>query len=166
MAITSAGMHVTTIISLATQFIIVFDCVFTFMCSVLRGIGVFNFKNRKQGFALLECSVTFSIKCYIFVCKQEVDNKDLWQQRWGLLQKHLPSFILDAHNRCISKADQPIAYMECPLQHDESCAPHIRLDALATDADVWCTKVNPMKLISKDAYNLLLQPKDKPSKQL
>ena len=127
---------------------------------------MFNFKNRKQGFALLKCSVTFSIKCYIFVLEQEVDRRDLWQQRWDLLLEHLPSFILGAHNCCISKADRPIVYMECPLQHDENCAPHIRLDTLAIDTDVWCTKVNPMKLISKDAYNLLLQPKDKPSKQL
>jgi len=133
---------------------------------VLRGIGVFDFKSRKQGFTLQLCSVNFSIKCSIFVFKQETNNRDLCQQRWDLLQKHLPSFILDAHSRCISKADQPIAYMECPIQHDENCAPHIRLNTLAANTDVWCTKENPKKLIPKDAYNLLLQPRDNPGKKL
>ena len=93
-----------------------------------------------------------------------MDNRDLWQQRWGLLQEQLPSFILDAHNRCISKAQPPIAYMECPIQHDENCAPHIRLDTIAIDTNIWCTKVNPKELIPKDACNLLLQPKDHPGK--
>ena len=98
--------------------------------------------------------------------QQEVCDRDLWQQRWDLIQEHLQFFILDAHKRCISKAQQPITYMECPVQHDENCAPHIRLDALAIDRDVWCTKVNPKRLISKDAYNLLLKPNDQPSKLL
>ena len=136
------------------------------MCSVCRGIGVFDFKNRKQGFTLQLCSVTFSIKCYIFVLQQEMHNRDLWLQRRDLLQEHLPSFILDAHNRCIFKADQPIAYMECPMQHDENCAPHVRLDTLAIDTDVWCTRMNPKKLVSKDAYNLLLQPQGNTGKEL
>jgi len=132
-----------------------------FICSVLRGIGVFDFDNKKQGFTLQQCSVTFSIKCYVFVLQQEVCNKHLWQQRWDLLQKHLHSFILDAHKRCIPNAQQPIAYIECP---EKDCTPHICLDTLTTDTDIWCTKVNPKKLIPRDTYNLVLEPKDQPGK--
>ena len=85
-------------------------------------------------------------------------NKDLWKERWDLLQKHLKSFVFDAHNRCIPKAQQPITYIECPLQNDKSYVPLIRLDALTPDNDVWCTKENPKRLVSRSAYNLLLNP--------
>lgn len=135
-----------------------------FIYRVLCGIGVFDFSSGKQGFALEQCSKTFSIKCYIYVLQQEVCNRDLWQQRWDLLQEHLQSFVLDAHSRCISKARLPIAYMECPLQHNDDCAPHVRLDALAVDTDIWCNKVNPKRLISRDTYSLLLKPHNHPSK--
>ena len=135
-----------------------------FVYSILHGIGVFDFNNGKQGFALQQCSVTFSIKCYIFVLQREVCNKDLRQQRWDLLQQHLKSFVFDAHNRCIPKAQQPITYVECPLEHDKSCVPHIRLDALTPDNDVYCAKENPKRLVSRSAYNLLLNPDNQPGK--
>lgn len=133
---------------------------YCYSCRVLHGIGIFDFDNGKyQGFALQQCSITFSIKCYIFVLQHKMYDKDLWQQRWDLIQQHLQSFILDAHNRCIPKAQQPIAYMQCPLQHDdESCAPHVRLDTLTPDTDMWCTKSNPKRKVSRDSYNLLLKP--------
>lgn len=125
---------------------------------------MFDFNNGKQGFALQQCAVTFSIKCYIFVLQQEVCNKDLWQERWDLLQQQLQSFVFFAHNRCIPRAQQPITYVECPLEHDKSCVPHIRLDALTPDNDVWCTKENPKRLVSRSAYNLLLNPISQPGK--
>ena len=121
--------------------------------SVFHGIGVFDFSDGNQSFVLERCSDTYSIKCRIYVHKQELHNKDLWRQRRSLLDLIL-CFIKSVHSRCIPKAVKPIAYVECPLHHDKKCVPHLRLDAI--ELKTLCTKVN--QFVSKDAYRLLLEP--------
>ena len=121
--------------------------------SVFHGIGVFDFSDGKQSFVLERCSDTYSIKCRIYVHKQELQNNDLWRQRWHLLDLIL-CFIKSVHSHCIPKAAEPIAYVECPLHHDKKCVPHLRLDAIKLKT--LCTKVN--QFVSKDAYRLLLEP--------
>ena len=121
--------------------------------SIFHGIGVFDFSDGKQSFVLEHCSDTFSIKCRIYVHKQELQNNDLWKQRWYFLDLIL-CFIKSVHSRCIPKAVKPIAYVECPLHYDKKCIPHLRLDAIKLKT--LCTKVN--QFVSKDAYRLLLEP--------
>ena len=114
---------------------------------------MFDFSSGLQSFIIQHCSDTYSIKCHIYVRKEELWNKDLWQQRWDLLQL-VESFINSVHSHCIPKAAKPIAYVECPFCHDKDCAPHIRLSAVKPN--VLCTKVN--EYISLNAYKLLLEP--------
>lgn len=63
--------------------------------------------------------------------------------------------IYFVHKR-ISKAQKPIAYMECPLQHNEEFGPHLRLDKVKPN--MYCKMVHPKELaiVPKEAYNLLL----------
>ena len=123
--------------------------------SVYHGIGVFDFSNEKQCFALQHCPRTHSIKCHICVHTQEVNNANLSVQRLELLNE-LRKLINLVHERCISKAQKPIAYVECPLQHDENCGPHLSLDKIKLN--MYCTKVYPKKKVPEEAYNLVLPP--------
>ena len=127
-----------------------YECPF----SIFSGIGVFDFgDDNKQSFILKYCSCTYSIELHIWVRKQELYNKHLWQHRRDLL-KFMQVSINTTHCRCMPKATEPIAYVECPLHHGEEYDPHIRLDAIK--AKTLCTKVN--EYISKDVYKLLLEP--------
>lgn len=83
------------------------------------------------------------------------------KQRMNLLDK-LESLINSAHKLCISKAQEPIAYVECPFQHDEEFGPHLHLDKMKQNNIIYCKKVNPKQLVPKEAYNLLVLPKDRP----
>ena len=114
---------------------------------------MFDFSNNKQSFILKQCSHTYSIKCHICVRKGELYNKDLWQQRNDLLEL-IKSFINSVHSRFIPKAAKPIAFLECPLDHDKECGPHLFLDKIKIGTV--CPLVN--EYISEDAYKLLLEP--------
>ena len=124
-----------------------------FICSIHHGIGVFDFIDDKQCFTLQHCPKTHSIKCYICVHKEEVNNKSLYEQRCKLLQV-LDKMVHSVHKRCISKAKKPIAYMECPLQHDDECGLHLLLHKIKPN--MYCNKVYPKQLVPKETYNLLL----------
>lgn len=129
------------------------------MCSIYKGIGVFDFNNNKQTFALQRCSDPCSIKCYISVHEKAMLDKNLWKQRWDLLD-YLGAIIRSAHIHYIQNTRKPIAYVECPFDHGEECAPHISLEAIRSNTP-FCTKVN--KCI-EGAYQLLLEPTDQPGK--
>ena len=118
--------------------------------SVYHGIGVFNFSNENQCFALQYCLKTYSIKCHISVHKQEVNNAYLRTERLELLNV----LINLVHARCISNAQKPMAYVKCPLQHNEKCGPHLSLDKIKPK--MYCTKVFPKEEVPVKAYNLLL----------
>ena len=118
-----------------------------------HGIGVFDFINDKQCFTLQHCPKTHSIKCYICVNQGEVNDTTLNEQRWKLLHT-LNTMIHSVHERCISTAQKPIAYIECPLQHDEECGLHLRLEKIKPN--MYCNKVYPKQLVPKETYNLLL----------
>ena len=117
---------------------------------------MFDYSDGRQSFILKHCPYTHSIKCHVCVRKEELHNKDLWQQRRDLLDL-IRSFINSVYLRCIPEATKPIAYVECPLHHDEECGPHIHLDEIKTKT--LCNKVNDF--ISEDAYGLLLEPTNK-----
>ena len=128
--------------------------------SVHRGIGVFDFSNEKQCFALQHCPKSHSIKCHICVHTQEVNDASLSVQRLELVNE-LGKLIDLVHKRCISKSQKPIAYLECPLQHDEMCGPHLSLDKIKPN--MYCTKDYPKRKVPEEAYNLVL-PLDHPGK--
>ena len=119
---------------------------------------MFDFSNGLQSFTIQHCSDNCSIKCHIYVRTEQLQNKDLWQQRKNLLQL-VEAFINSVYSHCIPKAAKPIAYVECPFHHDKECAPHIRLDDVKPNMlSLLCKKVN--EYISVDAYKLLLDPTD------
>jgi len=129
---------------------------------VRRGIGVFDFNNNKQTFALEQCSHACLIKCYISVCHQEKCNKELWYQRKELLL-FLEQLMVDIHHICIPKDKQPVAHLNCCFAHQDDCEPHLRYKAIAT-ADVVCTKVNI--LVKPEVFNLLIESPDVDGKHL
>ena len=117
---------------------------------------MFDYSDGRQTFILKHCPYTHSIKCHVCVRKEELHNENLWQQRRDLLDL-IGCFIKSVCHRCIPKATEPIAYLECPLHHDEGYGPHIRLNEIKTQT--LCNEVNDY--ISKDAYRLLLKPTNK-----
>ena len=121
--------------------------------SIHHGIGVFDFIDDKQCFTLQHCPKTHSIKCYICVRKEEVNNINAYVQRREFL-KILDKVVHSVHERCISKAKKPIAYIECPLQHYEECGLHLRYNKIKPN--VYCNKVYPKQPVPMEAYNLLL----------
>ena len=114
---------------------------------------MFDFIDNKQYFTLQHCPKTHSIKCYISVHKDEVKNESLYKQRWNLLQM-LDKMVHSVHKRFISTAKNPIAYIECPLQHNEESGFHLHLDKIKPN--MYCNKVYPKQLVPKETYNLLL----------
>ena len=45
-------------------------------------------------------------------------------QRHALLA-HLKKSIIEVHEIYIPSARHPVAYIECPLQHEGNCSPHV-----------------------------------------
>jgi len=41
------------------------------------------------------------------------------------LLEHLKEVIDEVHKAYIRSASYPIVYVECPLQHEEGCLPHV-----------------------------------------
>ena len=130
--------------------------------SVSNGIGVFDFSNNKQSFALQCCLDVHCIKCHISVRKQVVHDKDLWQQRQDLFSC-TKKIIDDVHKYYIGNTRNPVACIECPHCHDKEYTPgpHIFLDTIRSNTQ--CTVVN--EPIAKDTYKLLLEPTDQSGTQ-
>jgi len=75
-------------------------------------------------------------------------------QRQGLLA-HLKEAINEVHHTYIPSAKYPIGYVECPLQHEEGCLPHVRLDGISEVNDILCSK-NAGQIVSRKSYMSLL----------
>ena len=75
------------------------------------------------------------------------------------LLSHLKKSISEVHSNSIPSAKQPIAYIECPLSHEESCMPHVRLEDISKSERVHCSK-NEGKIVPPEAYMMLLQATD------
>ena len=138
--------------------IVLLPHVFLLTYSICRGNGYFNFKNRNQSFKLQECQATSSIKCYITIYKQGITKQEqlvMLEQRQDLLA-HLKKSINKVHTIYIPSAKDPIAYIECPLQHEESCSPHVRLNDISEEKEVYCSK-NMSELVPPNAYMMLLK---------
>jgi len=75
-------------------------------------------------------------------------------QRRGLLA-HLKQAINEVHNTYIPSAKHPIGYVECPLQHEEGCLPHVRLDEIDEVNDILCSR-NAGQIVPRKSYMLLL----------
>ena len=71
------------------------------------------------------------------------------------LLAHLKESINEVHTVYIPSARSPIAYIECPLQHEENCSPHVRLDEISEIGKVYCPKSDG-KLVPPQAYMMLL----------
>ena len=80
------------------------------------------------------------------------------EERQDLLA-HLKECINEVHTVYIPSAKRPIAYIECPLQHEESCGPHVRLDDICETKKVYCSK-NVGKLVPPNTYMMLLKADD------
>ena len=76
------------------------------------------------------------------------------EKRWGLLI-HLEKFISEVHNVYIPSASKPISYIECPIQHEENCTPHVRLKDISKVNNVYCSKSDG-KIVPPQAYMMLL----------
>ena len=76
------------------------------------------------------------------------------EQRRDLLA-HLRRSINEVHRVYIPSAKYPIAYIECPLQHEENCGPHIKLDNISATEKVHCSK-NDSEIVPPQAYMMLL----------
>ena len=75
-------------------------------------------------------------------------------QRQALLA-HLKKSIIEVHEVYIPSARHPIAYIECPLQHEENCGPHVRLEDISETEDVYCSKSDG-EVVPPEAYMMLL----------
>ena len=78
-------------------------------------------------------------------------------QRQDLLA-HLKKSISEVHTVYIPSARYPIAYIECPLQHEENCGPHVRLEKISETEDVYCPKT--VGRVPPEAYMMLLKADD------
>ena len=148
--ITAIGQLVTTHVAIS----------YVFNYSIYRGIGHFNFKSRKQSFKLQEDKTTSSIKCFITIHQEgaQVSKEKqcvMLEQRQSLLT-HLKESINDIHTTYIPSASYPIAYIECPLSHEEACMPHVRLENISETEDVYCPKSDG-KIVPPQAYMMLLR---------
>ena len=76
------------------------------------------------------------------------------EHRQGLLA-HLKESIIEVHEVYIPSARHPIGYIECPLQHEECCGPHVRLEAISKTGKVYCPKSDG-KVVPPQAYTMLL----------
>ena len=75
-------------------------------------------------------------------------------QRQGLLA-HLKEAIDEVHHSYIPSAKHPIGYVECPLEHEEGCLPHIRLNDVNEANDVICLK-SAGQIVPRKSYMPLL----------
>ncbi|XP_065884558.1 uncharacterized protein [Dysidea avara] len=119
---------------------------------IYRGTGYFDCKGKGQSFKLQQCQITYSIKCYFTIHAQ--DEQMMLEQRQELLS-YLKESLNVIHQMYIPSARQPIAYLECPLHHDDNCLPHVRLNSINTSNDVFCSK-SECQAVPKKAYMLLL----------
>ena len=106
----------------------------------------------RQNFCLQQCLVTFSIKCFITINGE--DTQMMLDQRQGLLA-HLKEAIDEVHLTYIPSAKHPIGYVECPLEHEEECLPHIRLDDVNEANDILCLK-SASQIVPRKSYMPLL----------
>ena len=125
-----------------------------YMCfhSLYRGTGYFNFKGKGQSFTLQQCQTTYSIKCYFTLHAD--DQQIMLGQRQELLS-HLKVSLHEICQMYIPSARQPIGYIECPLEHDKKCLPHVRLNSITASNDVFCPR-SDCKIVPKKAYMMLL----------
>ena len=119
--------------------------------SLYRGTGYFNFKGKGQSFTLQQCQTTYSIKCYFTLHAD--DQQIMLGQRQELLS-HLKVSLHEICQMYIPSARQPIGYIECPLEHDKKCLPHVRLNSITAN-DVFCPR-SDCKIVPKKAYMMLL----------
>ena len=77
------------------------------------------------------------------------------EQRKNLLF-YLKESINKVHSTYIPSATHPIGYIECPLQHEENCSPHVRLADISETEKVHCSKRNG-EVVPPEAYMMLLK---------
>lgn len=120
---------------------------------IYHGSGQFDFKDHRQCFVLQQCLMTFSIKCFITIQRlpsSEQQSEEMLTHRQELVE-HLKQCISDVHKSCIPSAHHPIAYLECPFEHEPAFPPHIPLDEISITKDVLCRQSNNQPL-PKEAY--------------
>jgi len=71
------------------------------------------------------------------------------------LRHHLQECIKEAHQSYIPCGEKPISYLECPLNHQDSQIPHLRLDEVDADTKLICPKSG--EVVLKDNYDMLSQ---------
>lgn len=125
-----------------------------------HGSGQFDFKNPGQSFTIQQCLVTFSIKCFITIHRHQTCNKqqleEMLKHRQELLE-HLKECISGVHASCIPSAQHPIAYLDCPFDHNPGFPPHIRLDDVNVTNDHILCRHSENQPIPKETYILLLK---------
>ncbi|XP_065901120.1 uncharacterized protein [Dysidea avara] len=124
--------------------------------SIHHGVGSFRFKGKKQCFTLQQCTQTSSIKLYISVDKNNLSKDELQEVVSSCKQlfHHLQKCIKEVHQSLIRCALEPIGYLECPIDHEGSQFPHLRLSEIKNDKELVCPRSG--KVVSLEKYDLLL----------
>jgi len=110
----------------------------------------------KQCFTLQQCTQTSSIKLYISVNKNKLSNEELQEVTSSCQQLHchLEKCIEQVHQSLIPCAREPIGYLECPIDHESSQVPHLRLCGIENEKELICPKSG--EVVPLEKYNLLL----------
>lgn len=83
-------------------------------------------------------------------------NEDNFQEVAWLCQQlyhHLQVCMKEVHQSLIPCAAVPVAYLECPLNHEGALAPHLALSEIESEKDLICPKSG--KVVPLSYYNLL-----------
>ena len=76
------------------------------------------------------------------------------EERQDLLA-HFKECLNEVHTVYIPSARYPIGYIECPLQHEENCGPHVPLKDISETGKVYCSKSDG-RIVPPQAYMMLL----------
>lgn len=112
------------------------------MCSIHHGTGYFAFQEGAwQQFQLQHNQEISSIECFITIHPQnppEEKQSTLLAERVTLV-KYLETTLISICNSHMPMVAKPVAYLRCPLDHDESTTqPHLLFDSIDGKSPVMC----------------------------
>ena len=140
-----------------------------FLHSIYHGTGYFAFqKGAWQQFQLQHNQVIPSIDCFITIYDRNLPKEELprlFAERMALLN-HLQTALSSICNSHMPMVAKPVAYLACPLDHDESATqPHLLFDNIDGKSPVMCRyRRKEATQIPPECYIQLFKPQV-PAKQ-
>lgn len=135
----------------------------SFLYSIYHGTGYFAFQEGAwQQFQLQHNQVISSIDCFITIHSQNLPKEKqpmLFAERMALLE-HLRTALHDICDSHMPMVTKPVAYLACPLNHDESATqPHLLFDSINRESPVTCRyKRREAAQVPPECYIPLLKP--------